>query len=88
MRSATIVALLFLTLSITRQYFRVMQWLQVWACSSAFCKGTFPYHTSAFSVSLAGVVDISDNFFGLLCPCIKVRSMIYACTCFMHSSAS
>ena len=43
-RSATIVAFLFLTLSITRQYISVMQCLQVWACSNAFWKGTFPNH--------------------------------------------
>ena len=43
-RSATIVAFLFLTLSITRQYFSVIQWSQVWACSTAFWKGTFPNH--------------------------------------------
>ena len=43
-RSAAIVAFLFFTLSITRQYFSVMQWLQVWACSTAFWKGTFPNH--------------------------------------------
>jgi len=73
-----------------------MQWLRVWACPVLtrvlIGKGLSliinQAHISAL-FSLADVVPMSDNSLACLAHTIKVRSIIYACTCFaMPSRAS